>query len=234
MTDSQNREPIKAVLCDIDGTLVDSNYAHIAAWSRALVEVGAPVDEWRIHRCIGMDSGKLIATLLGDRADELGDRAKELHSAYYLEEAESLRPLGGARELVTALAGRGIQVVFATSAPEEELEILLEILDVDGSVAATTSSGDVDAAKPDPDILQVALEKVGIDPWNAVMLGDSAWDMRSAAAAGVVSVGLRSGGMGAAELLEAGATAVYDDAAALLEDLDSSPLIEPWGVVASH
>jgi phosphoglycolate phosphatase-like HAD superfamily hydrolase len=212
MTTSQNREPVKAVLCDIDGTLVDSNYAHIAAWSRALVEVGAPVDEWRIHRCIGMDSGKLVATLLGDRADELGDRAKELHSEYYLERAESLRPLRGAREL----------------------EILLEILDVYGSVAATTSSGDVDAAKPDPDILQVALEKVGIDPWNAVMLGDSAWDMRSAAAAGVVSVGLRSGGMGAAELLEAGATAVYDDAAALLEDLDSSPLIEPWGAVASH
>jgi HAD superfamily hydrolase (TIGR01509 family) len=234
MTDPRNREPVKAVLCDIDGTLVDSNYAHIAAWSRALAEVGAPVDEWRIHRCIGMDSGKLVATLLGDRADELGDRAKELHSTYYLERAESLRPLGGARELVTALAGRGIQVVFATSAPEEELEILLEILDVNGSVAATTSSGDVDAAKPDPDILQVALEKVGIDPWNAVMLGDSAWDMRSAAAAGVVSVGLRSGGMGAAELLEAGATAVYDDAAALLEDLDSSPLVEPWGVVASH
>jgi HAD superfamily hydrolase (TIGR01509 family) len=234
MTDTQNREPVKAVLCDIDGTLVDSNYAHIAAWSRALTEVGAPADEWRIHRCIGMDSGKLIATLLGDRADELGERAKELHSAYYLEAAETLRPLAGAQELVRTLAARGIHVVLATSAPEEELEILLEILGVYGSVAATTSSADVDAAKPDPDILQVALEKVGVDPWNAVMLGDSAWDMRSAAAAGIVSVGVRSGGIGAAELLEAGATAVYDDAAALLEDLDSSPLIEPWGAVAAH
>jgi HAD superfamily hydrolase (TIGR01509 family) len=234
MTETRRREPVKAVLCDIDGTLVDSNYAHIAAWSRALVEVGAPVDEWRIHRSIGMDSGMLVESLLGDRAESLGERAKDLHSEYYLEYTDSLRPLAGAQDLIRALASHGLQVVLATSAPDEELEILLELLDVDDSIAATTSSSDVDVAKPRPDILEVALEKVGIDPWNAVMIGDSAFDMRSATAAGVVSVGLRSGGVGAAELLEAGAIAVYDDAAALLEDLDSSPLIEPWGPKAGH
>jgi len=213
-----------AILFDIDGTLVDSNYAHVAAWSRALDDVGHPVDSWRIHRAIGMDSQLLLADLLGGRADDLGERASELHSEHYLASAGSLRAFAGASDLVSAVAALGLQVVLATSAPEDELELLRSVLGIDDTVAVVTSAADVDQAKPAPDIVQVALERAGVEPADAIMIGDSVWDVRGAAHAGVPSIGLLSGGTGRLELLEAGALAVYDDAGDLLAHLDESPV----------
>jgi len=213
-----------AILFDIDGTLVDSNYAHVAAWSRALDDVGHPVDSWRIHRAIGMDSELLLADLLGGRADDLGERASELHSEHYLASAGSLRAFAGARDLVSAVAALGLQVVLATSAPEDELELLRSVLGIDNTVAVVTSAADVDQAKPAPDIVQVALERAGVEPADAIMIGDSVWDVRGAAHAGVPSIGLLSGGTGRLELLEAGALGVYDDAGDLLAHLDESPV----------
>jgi HAD superfamily hydrolase (TIGR01549 family) len=214
----------KTVLFDIDGTLVDSNYLHIDTWDRALTAVGHPVDVWRIHRAIGMDSGKLLERLLGEKADSLGESAKEQHSALYMASADRLRAIGGANELVAELAKRGHQIVLATSAPEEELKMLLNVLDVDSSLTAVTSAEDVGTAKPDPDIIQSALDKVSVSADDAVMVGDSVWDIEAANRAGVVSVGLLSGGFGAEELRSAGAAAVYDSVADLLRQLDGSPL----------
>lgn len=233
MAENEQRNDIRAVLCDIDGTLVDSNYAHIAAWAKALAEVEVPSDTWRIHRALGMDSGKLIDALLGDEAGRVGDEAKDLHKRYYLEASDSLRPITGARELIMAFTDRGLRVVLATSAPEDELEILRGVLDLDDVVAGMTSASDVESAKPEPDIIHAALETVGLEPWQAIMLGDAAWDMKAAGAAGVASVGVRSGGLGAAELLEAGAIAVYDDAASLLENLEDSPFFGSWPLGAA-
>jgi HAD superfamily hydrolase (TIGR01549 family) len=215
---------LKAILFDIDGTLVDSNYLHIDAWDRAFAGVGHPVDVWRIHRAIGMDSGKLLERLLGDDADSLGESAKEKHSALYMASVDRLRAIGGANELVAELAKRGHRVVLATSAPEAELKILLKVLDVDDSVAAVTSAEDVGTAKPDPDIINAALDKASVGADDAVMVGDSVWDIVAAKRAGVVSVGLLSGGFGAEELRTAGAAAVYDSVADLLRQLDASPL----------
>ncbi|MFB2586859.1 HAD family hydrolase [Herbiconiux liukaitaii] len=216
---------LKAVLFDIDGTLMDSNYLHVEAFDRAFVAAGHPVDTWRIHRSIGMDSSTLLETLLGDDAETVGDAIKEGHSENYLAMADRLRPIGGAQEILRELAARGHQVVLATSSPEKELEVLLEVLDVDDAIAATTSSDDVESAKPEPDIIEVALSKVDAAASDAVMVGDSVWDVKASLRAGVPCIGVLSGGSGRQELLEAGAAAVYDDVAELLAELDSSPIV---------
>lgn len=213
-----------AVLFDIDGTLIDSNYLHVEAWSRAFEDVGADVSSWRIHRAIGLDSAKLLDTLLGENADTLGDRAKALHSRYYKDLADRLRPLDGARDLLRKLHSNGLRVVLATSAPEDELEILTGKLDVDDAIDATTNADDVETAKPDPSIVEIALQKAGVDAGSAVFVGDSVWDCIAASRAGVRTIGLLSGGFSSAELLAAGAIAIYDDPAALLRELALSPL----------
>jgi len=213
-----------AVLFDIDGTLVDSNYLHVESWGHAFATLGVPVDQWRIHRCIGMDSDRLLEAMLGDRLGELGARAKDLHSEYYRELADRLRPFDGARQLLSTLAARGVVVVLATSAPEDELAVLRRVMEVDDHVAHMTSSADVGTAKPEPDLIEVALEKVGAEADDAILVGDTIYDVIAASRAGVRTIGLLSGGVSAAELLGAGAVAVYDDAAALLAELEASPL----------
>ena len=214
----------RAVLFDIDGTLVDSNYLHIDAWSRALESVGNPVDAWRIHRGIGMDSSKLLTELLADREAELGDAAKDAHTANYAGLTDRLRPFEGARDLLRELHTRGFTVVLATSAPDEELKELRACLDIEDALDAVTSSEDVEQAKPDPDIVKVALDKAGVDAASAVFVGDTVWDAEAAGRAGVDFVGVLSGGISAAELTEAGAIAVYRNVEELLRELDSSPL----------
>lgn len=217
-------KPPGAVLFDIDGTLVDSNYLHVNAWLRALFAVGHPVDTWRIHRVQGMGSSELLATLLGEAAGEVGSRAKQHHSEYYKQSSQLLRAFDGARELVSAVAQRGAKVVLATSAAPDELELLRSILDVEDAVAEITAAEDVEAAKPQPDLVLVALQRAGVPADRAVFVGDTVWDVQACAKAGVACVGVLSGGISAAELTEAGAVAVYEGCGALLRDLDASPL----------
>jgi len=217
-----------AVLFDIDGTLVDSNYLHVQAWSEALTDLGSPVDSWRIHRAIGMDSQLLLRTLLGDSTDRLGDQAKEGHNRKYAELSDQLRTFAGARDLLAAIAARDLQVVLATSAPQEELSRLLEVLAAGERTAHVTSAENAESAKPDPGILEVALGKAGTSAERAVMVGDSVWDGEAAARAGVKFIGLRSGGSPSADLEKAGAVAVYDDPQDLLTRLDSSLLARLW------
>ena len=210
----------QAVLFDIDGTLVDSNYLHIDAWQRAFQTLGTDVEAWRIHRSIGQDAGQLLSSLVGERPDDWMSRAKELHAENYKELAPRLRALPQARELLAALAERGIIVVLATSAPEEELNILLDLLDSDEAIHATTNADDVDVAKPDPDIVRVALDRAGVEPAEALFIGDSVWDMQAAARARVRSLGVLSGGIAGDLLMDAGAWTVFGGPAELLDRLD--------------
>lgn len=221
---SSKREPAAAVLFDIDGTLVDSNYHHVYAWCRAFAEVGIAVDAWRIHRSIGMDGSTLLATLAEDADDDTRARAKELNSRYYKETAPLLRPLPGARGLLEAVEKLGVQVVLATSAPDDELEILRDVLDCDHLVSAMTSSADVDTAKPKPDIINIALERAGVEPEHAVFVGDAVWDVEACKRAGVVTIALLSGGVSKCELEQAGAHQVFEDAIDLCQHLDDTPI----------
>ena len=215
-----------AVLFDVDGTLVDSNYLHVHAWHRAFHALDRAVDSWRVHRAIGKGSGKLLSTLLGDEdAGRIGDRAKELHSRFYLETADLLRPFDRATDLVRELARRGVRVVLATSAGPDELEALRKVLDVDDVVDGIVSGDDVEATKPDPEPVFAALDKAGTAPEETIFVGDAVWDVHAATKAGVRTVSVLSGGVGAAELTDAGAVAVYNDAASLLTRLDESVLI---------
>ncbi|MCS5718033.1 HAD family hydrolase [Herbiconiux sp. CPCC 205763] len=215
---------LRAALFDIDGTLIDSNYLHVDAWTRAFDDVGVAVDAWRVHRAIALDSSKLLEALLGDRADELGDRAKERHAAHYEKLHPRLRRFDGARDLIARLSEAGVRVVLATSAPPEEFEALRACLDVDDFLHAATTADDVTTAKPDPDIIGVALERAGVSASEAVMIGDTRWDAEAAGRAGVRSLGVLSGGIAAAELRDGGAAEVFDDVSAILATVaDAGP-----------
>ncbi|WP_264069281.1 HAD family hydrolase [Mycolicibacterium komossense] len=221
MTEEQ-RAP--AVLFDVDGTLVDSNYLHVHAWARAFAEVAIPVETWRIHRSIGMDGAELISSLSGGADDEVAERLTDLHSQYYQESTSALRPLPGARELLDRVASLGLQVVLATSAPGDELATLRKVLDRDDVISTATSSGDVAAAKPRPDIVEVALDRAGVSAGRAVFVGDAVWDAEASGRAGVRSIGVLSGGISRAELEEAGASAVFENALALCAQIEDSPI----------
>ncbi|KKE99634.1 HAD family hydrolase [Mycolicibacterium obuense] len=216
-----------AVLFDVDGTLVDSNYLHVYAWVRAFEAEGVPVAAWRIHRCIGMDGTTLVKTLAGDDAGQGRlDQLKDRHSEFYQESTHLLTPLPGARDLLRRVADLGLQVVLATSAPDDELRTLRDVLDCDDVVSEVTSSADVDTAKPQPDIVEVALARAGVTAAQAVFVGDAVWDCEAARRAKLTSVGVLSGGVSRAELSEAGAAAVFEDAAELFAHLDTTPIGE--------
>ncbi|CAN5267908.1 HAD family hydrolase [soil metagenome] len=228
MTSSDDGAPT-AVLFDVDGTLVDSNYLHVEAWMHALHDLGIEIDAVRLHRMIGMDGEKLLDDVLGDRVAELGERATKLNAKYYSSLADRLRPFAGARELIADLTHRGVRVVLATSAPEDELADLKKTLDVDDLLTDETSSDDVETAKPQPDVVETALKRAGSTASTSIFVGDTRWDVIAARRAGVDCIGVLTGGSSAGDLREAGAIAVYDDVAQLRDELETSPLARLWG-----
>ena len=216
--------PTGAVLFDVDGTLVDTNYLHVFTWMSAFHAVGSPVDGAAVHQAIGMGAPQLIERLLGpDTARRLGDQAKDQHTTRYRETFPLMRPFDGAAELLRRVAEQA-SVVLATSAGPDELSELLRVLDADDAITAVTGADDVDHAKPDPDLIEVALEKAKVPPTRAIMVGDTVWDIKAAGRVGLPCVAVTSGGIGRAELYEAGAVAVYQGVADLLQNLEQSPL----------
>jgi HAD superfamily hydrolase (TIGR01509 family) len=213
-----------AVIFDVDGTLVDSNYFHVVAWMAAFRDVGCPVDAAAIHQAIGMGSGQLLAALLGaEDADRVGEQAKQRHKELYRPYLETLRAFDGANELLRGVSAAA-EVVLATSAESEEISAQRRALNADDVISAVIGSSDVDSAKPEPDLVEVALRKVGVTADRAVFVGDTVWDVEAASRAGVPCVGVLTGGICAAELRDAGAVAVYGGAADLLAHLNDSHL----------
>ena len=208
------------VVFDVDGTLLDTNYLHVAAWWEAFAERGHDVRCADIHRAIGMGSAELVERVLG-RPDPTVSPAHSRHYAPYLGR---MRPLPGAAGLLRATAGLGLDVVLATSAKDDEVDLMLDALGARSAVRAVVSSGDVGQAKPDPGIVEKALDESGIDPGRAVMVGDTVWDVLAAERAGIRCIGLLCGGIAAADLRGAGAVQVCDDPAALLGGLQASPI----------
>jgi HAD superfamily hydrolase (TIGR01509 family) len=210
---------------DIDGTLVDTNYHHAVAWFRAFRQHGFVLPLWRIHRHIGMGGDQLVAALAGEGFDATqGDSVRAAESVLYMELIGEVEPLEGARKLIEDLKGNGHTVVLASSAKSQELEHYLTLLDARSLADDWTDSSDVEQTKPEPDLLVAALEKVGADPKDAVMIGDSVWDCQAAKRAKVRSVGVLTGGFSEQELMEAGASKVYSAVDELRQSLDETPL----------
>ena len=213
---------IVAIL-DIDGTLVDSNYQHALAWYRALREHGHVLPIWRIHRHIGMGGDQMVAALCGDEAEQRdGDSIREAETEQYMAMIDEVEPLEGARDLIVDLKRLGRRVVLASSAKPDEIEHYLDLLDARELADAWTSSGDVEATKPAPDLVVKALDRVGGGP--AVMVGDSTWDCRAAKNAGVETIAVLTGGFSEQELIEAGAAAVFSSMDELRRRLPETPL----------
>lgn len=217
-----------AVLFDVDGTLVDSAYVHALTWEEAFRQYGHTVPTARIHRAVGMGGEELLDHILGrDRDTQESDAISSAHAALAARFWPSLKAFPGAAELVRTCAARGWSAVLATSASAREAHVLREVLDVDDVLAAVTDAGDVEEAKPAPDLVSVALKKAKADPERSIMVGDTVWDVQAAERAGVRCIGVLCGGFSRQELLEAGALEVHEDPAALLSALDRSVLGDP-------
>ena len=212
-----------AFLFDLDGTLVDSVYQHVLAWREALESGGMRLAVWRIHRQIGMSGGLFVNALLRETGHtvsrEEAERLQQLHGEAFKRYASQVRPLPGAKELLTYLTNAGVPWAVATSGHSKSASLSLRLLGISQDVPIITRDM-VRHAKPDPDLFLVAAEKLGVPVSDSVVVGDSIWDMLAARRARALGVGLLSGGYGREELERAGAYRVYNDPADLLKHLD--------------
>lgn len=214
---------VEAALLDVDGTLIDSNYEHALAWYRAFRQHGIVLPVWRIHRAIGMGGDQLVPALVGEETDrEQGDEIRERRDSLYKELIDEVEPLDGAHDLIVELKERGLRIVLASSSPEDELDHYLGLLDARGLADAWTTKDDVEKTKPAPDLVLAALEKAGTQ--DAVMIGDTRWDIQAAAKAGLETIVVITGGWSKQELLEAGAVAAFESVEELRKRLDETPL----------
>jgi HAD superfamily hydrolase (TIGR01549 family) len=216
------------LIFDLDGTLVDTVYAHVYAWQRALAEAEMPIDGWRIHRRIGMSGGLLtraVARELGRpiRPDE-AEALQRRHGQLFRELAPERRPLPGAVELLRDLREGGVPHGIATSGRRPEIDLSLEALGVPPGTIVI-ERGDVLRAKPAPDLFLACQERLGLPRELCYVVGDAVWDLLAARRAGMLSVGVLSGGYGEDELIRAGAFRVYRDAAELQLSLDELGLL---------
>ncbi len=210
-------------ILDIDGTLVDTNYQHVIAWGRAFVQHEIVLPLWRIHRHIGMGGDQVVAALCGDRLEnELGDQIRDAEGKRYRELIDEVQTMEGARELIVTLKERDHAVVLASSAKQDEADHYLDLLDARSLADGWTTSADVEQTKPAPDLVQAAVDKVG--GRRAVMIGDSPYDAQAANELGIATIAVRTGGFAVDELLEAGATAVYESLTELRDNLHNTPL----------
>lgn len=211
-------------LFDLDGTLVDSVYQHVAAWKEALDQEGIELSFWRIHRKIGMSGGLFTNQLLRETqveiSDERIDRLRRRHAEAYNRLSGTVRPLPGARALLSTLTANGIDWAIATSGRMETAAPNIAALGIDPNAVPIVTRDQVRYAKPDPDLFLAAAERLGVDIRTTAVVGDSIWDMLAAVRCGALGIGLLSGGYGDAELRGAGAYRVFEDPADLLGHLD--------------
>lgn len=212
-----------AAIVDIDGTLVDSNYHHALAWYRAFRGVGIVLEVWRLHRLNGMGADQLVERIAGGRVEsEHGGEIRARKDDLFARMRDEIAPIDGALVLLHALRDGGRRIVLATSATPDEAEHYIDLLGAREAIDGWTSAADVDATKPEPDLVEEAVARAGGPP--AVMIGDSVWDCEAAARAGLPTVALLTGGFGRDELIAAGARAVHESPRVLAGLLGRPPL----------
>lgn len=215
--DPASEKPIAAIF-DIDGTLVDTNYQHALSWYRAFRAKRYIVPVWQIHRAIGMGSDRVVIQLLGEEVEnQYGGELREAEGSQYEQLVGEVEPMKGAHELLAELKQKGHPIILASSAEERDVERYLKLLDAGDLVDGYTTSADVKASKPEPDIVNAAIEKAG--GGSAVMIGDSTWDCKAATRAQIPSIAVLTGGFSEQELTEAGASIVFDSVEHLREHL---------------
>jgi HAD superfamily hydrolase (TIGR01549 family) len=213
----------RAAILDIDGTLVDTNYQHAVAWYMAFRQHELQLPVWRIHRHLGMGGDQLVSALAGQEFEQQsGDDVRAAHDALYLASIQTVSTLEGARELIEDLKAQGHPVVLASSAKAQEADHYLDLLDARELVDAWTTADDVEKTKPHPELVQAALNKLGVD--SGVMIGDTPWDVKAAADAGVPTVAVLTGGFSTDELRGAGAVNVFASIDELRSRLAETPL----------
>ncbi len=214
---------VDTAIFDVDGTLVDSNYQHALAWSRALRRYDIILPLWRIHRGIGMGGDTFVPVLAGPEAEAThGDDLRQAWEEEFDELIDEIQPFEGAHELLAEVKERGFRLVLASSGKRAHVEAFLELVDGKSLADAWTTSDDVERSKPAPDIVSVALAKAqGAD---GIMVGDSIYDAQAAAKLGIPTIGVRTGGFSVGELLEAGVLQVFDSLVAFRRALDGTPL----------
>ncbi len=214
---------MQALIFDLDGTLIDTVYAHVFAWQRAFEEVALPIDGWRIHRRIGMSGGLAARAAAREIGREITPAEEEAllkrHGELFRQFLPQRRPLPGAVELIRTLRQQKVPFGVATSGSRPEIDLSLDALGI-GPETVVIERRDVKRAKPEPDLFLACQAKLGIPAAECYVVGDAVWDLLAARRANMLSVGLLSGGYGENELLAAGAYRVYRDAAALHSSLD--------------
>ncbi|HTU84246.1 MAG TPA: HAD family hydrolase [Solirubrobacteraceae bacterium] len=216
---------MSVAILDIDGTLVDTNYHHAIAWFRAFRQHDIVLPIWRIHRHLGMGGDQMVGALTDERTEqEKGDEIRATEKTLYFQFIGEVEPMDGSRELIERLKERGHAVVLASSAKSDEVDHYLDLLDARELADAWTTSADVESTKPAPDLVSSALERAGASPDDAIMVGDTPWDVEAAGKAGVKTIAVLTGGFAAAELEEAGAAAVFESVVELCGKLDQTRL----------
>jgi len=214
----------KAAIVDIDGTLVDTNYQHALAWFRAFRQFDKTIPIWQIHRHIGMGGDQLVESLTDESFEkEHGDEVRAAENTLYQQLIDETQPMEGATQLLKDLKERGCSVILASSAKEHDVEHYIELLEAKDIIDGSTSSADVEATKPEPDLVQAAMAKAEHD--EAIMIGDSTWDCKAAKNAGIETIGVLTGGFSREELLEAGAAVVFESVEELRQRLDETSLV---------
>ena len=212
-------------ILDIDGTLVDTNYQHAIAWYRAFRSCGIVLPLWRIHRHIGMGGDQMVEAMTDAATErEYGEELREAEGVIYMRMIDEVQPMRGSRELIEDLHARGHTVLLASSAKPEEVDHYLDLLEARELADGWTTAEDVEATKPEPDLIEAALEKANASPEDAVMIGDSPWDAKAAGRARVRTLAVMTGGFSEEELRDAGAAEVYESVAELRDALDETPL----------
>jgi HAD superfamily hydrolase (TIGR01509 family) len=214
----------RAVLLDVDGTLIDANYQHALAWYRAFRANGLVMPIWRIHRHVGMGGDQLVPALIGEEADaEKGEDIREMRKEIYEELIEEVAPLDGAHELIADLKECGRTTVLASSAPKKEIDHYLDLLEARDLADGWTTDDDVEATKPEPDLVRAAL--VMARTHEAVLVGDTPWDIESARKSGIETITVITGGYSEQELRDAGAVGVYESVQELRAHLEEPPFV---------